>query len=192
MKVLKYPLKAIDTLLDRVSAVVGSILCSQIPAFIGYYLQRLGGHVDEAQRNVDEWQKIADKISGGSMDALLKMGTATNTEFGIEAANKCTADVARLADLMRAFEALQDATVWNRGIVFLKHADMSIARSAGKSFVPNVPMDPEGLVYAVVGLLLGIVIYFCLKLLFKSTAGLIRKKLSRKKDEPEAPAPDPA
>ena len=37
-----------DSLIDRLLCVAGAVLCSQLPEFIQQYLQRLGGHLDEA------------------------------------------------------------------------------------------------------------------------------------------------
>ena len=43
----------IDTSLDRVFSILGAAAFSQVPEFIQQYLQRLGGHLDEAKRQVE-------------------------------------------------------------------------------------------------------------------------------------------
>jgi len=183
MKFLKYPLKAIDTLLDRISAVVGAILISQFPAFVSHYLQRLGGHVDEALSNVAGWKSIANRIADGSLDKLLTMGNNASSEFGIEAAGKCAMDIQRLRILEGALEAIQSASFWNKGLVFLRHMDTEIAQATMKTFVPNVPIDLESLLYAAFGMVLGVVLYFLLKLLCRTVFKAIRKKPGEQQED---------
>ena len=62
-------LSAGDGLIDRLLCVVGAVLCSQLPEFIQQYLQRLGGHLDEARRQLDQFREVAAK-SGLTLDQL--------------------------------------------------------------------------------------------------------------------------
>ena len=52
-----------------------------------------------------------------------------------------------------------------------------------KTFVPNVPLDLESLLYAAVGLILGMAAYFLLKLLCRTTFKAIRKKPGGRQDD---------
>lgn len=44
--------RKLDTLTGAVFAALGGMSATQLPAFIHQYLQRLGGHLDEARRGV--------------------------------------------------------------------------------------------------------------------------------------------
>ena len=163
MKYLKYPLKWIEGLADRIFAVLGAALFSQMPAFVKHYEQRLGGHVDEAARNVSAWQAMADKIANGCLDMLVSMGQASSEVFSLEASRKCAEDLARHETLLQALESIQNAPAWARGIVLLRHADVQIARATARAFTPNLPMDAEGLVYALFGVIFGLALFMLVK-----------------------------
>ena len=163
MKFLLYPFKFLDSILDRIFAIIGAILLSQIPAFITHYIQRLGGHVAEAQRNAQSWQDIANKTTDGNMDILTSEYLSSSIATTVEAGKKCLADVERLNELKEAIDAITNAPILTKSFSFLKHMDIDIARATLKSFVPNVPMNAESIAYAVAGLLLAMLMYKTLK-----------------------------
>ena len=168
MKLIKYPLKALDGILDRVCAVIGAITMSQIPAFILHYLQRLGGHVDEAKRNVAGWQAIADTTTGGSIDKLIANYGSSEAAEVLAAGKKCVTDVARLEDLQDAFCAITDASAWARPFAFLRNMDIEISRATLSTYTPNAPIDLPSLAYAAVGLVLAVLLYKGLKLFVRT------------------------
>ena len=51
-------LSAGEKLFDRALCVVGAILFSQLPEFFQQYLQRLGGHLDEARRQLEQFRQL--------------------------------------------------------------------------------------------------------------------------------------
>ena len=158
-RVAQYPVKVVDSLLDHVVAVVGAVGGSQLPGYIQHYMQRLGGHVAEAEQNVAGWQEIADGTTSGDVAGLANFYLRSTDPEVIAAGSKCTADLARATELRGALDALQGASLWERPFVFVRHLDTEIADATLESFSPNVPLDPEGLVYAALGLVLGILLY---------------------------------
>jgi hypothetical protein len=162
MKLLRYPVKIIDSLVDRIVAVVGAVGGSQLPGFIQHYTQRLGGHVAEAEHNLRGWQAIADEASV-DLSGLVRTYLGSPDPEVVATGQKCAADMVRVEELRAALAALQDASVWGRPVTFLKHLDLGIADATLASFSPNVPLDAEGLVYALFGLLLGLVMYLGVK-----------------------------
>ena len=60
-----------ETLLDRVLCVLGAVGVSQAPEFFQQYLQRLGGHLDEARRQLASFEAVA-KQSGITLQQLTK------------------------------------------------------------------------------------------------------------------------
>ena len=167
MSLFSYPLRLVDGFVDRVFAVAGALVFSQYPAFIAHYVQRLAGHAAEAGRNVAGWQKIADTVSGGSLDQMVRIARTEGGPFSGEAAGKCATDLARLDHLLEALDAIRNAPVWKKGLVFLRHLDADIARAAFKDFVPNVALDAESLGYALAGMILAVLLYRVLKVLVR-------------------------
>jgi hypothetical protein len=179
-KSITYPIKkignGIDKLLAGASGFAGGTAFSQIPGYISHYTQRLGGHLGEAIRNVDSWQNIADKTTNGSLDTLVNAYNSSNAPEVIGAGAKAAGDIARQGYLQRAYESLTNADIWTKPIEFIKNFDYDIALGTIKDYIPNIPMTPEGLIYAAVGVAAGVGAYYlikkCGKYLIKQTPKL--------------------
>lgn len=136
--------------LDRAACVAGALVFSQAPEFMQQYLQRLGGHLDEARRQLQQFQAVAAQ-SGLTLDALIAK-TSTNPDAAVAKLGGVMHAAAERVDyLLNAELALRDASLWTRPFVFLRHLDAGIARSTWAVFKPAVPTTVEGLVYAGVG-----------------------------------------
>jgi Protein of unknown function (DUF2937) len=145
-------------LLDRALCVIGAVVFSQIPEFMQQYLQRLGGHLDEARRQLLHFQQAAAQ-SGLSLDHLIDHTTANADPAVARLSAVMTDAIARVDTLAAAQSASQDASFWSRLFVFLRHVDLAIARATWAIFKPAVPTTVEGLAYALFGMLVLIAIY---------------------------------
>jgi Protein of unknown function (DUF2937) len=124
----------LKSLVDGIGAAIGAAFASQLPEFVQQYLQRLGGHRDEAFRFVQ----------------MLK-------SQGMEASNAVFTMAQTRADMLaQSYDAIAQAGDLGRPAVFLRHVDIDIARAAMDLFHPAVPLTPAGLVYGGVGLILGV------------------------------------
>jgi len=151
-------LSAGEALLDRALCVIGAVVFSQVPEFMQQYLQRLGGHLDEARRQLLLFQQAAAQ-SGLSLDRLIGHTTANADPAVAKLSEVMTEAIARVDTLATAQAAMQDASLWSRPFVFLRHADLAIARATWAIFKPAVPTTVEGLVYALFGMLVLMAIY---------------------------------
>ncbi len=151
-------LGGIEGLFDRMLCVLAAALFSQFPEFIQQYLQRLGGHLDEAQRQLDQFRGVAAHSN-------LTLGQfIANTENSAEPTvaqlgQVMHATVQRVHDLAAAETAIRDASMFMRPVEFLRHMDFSIVRATWAMFKPAVPTTIEGLAYAAMGVLVVLVIY---------------------------------
>jgi hypothetical protein len=158
MKPAEKLLGAGEGLLDRALCVFGAILFSQAPEFMQQYAQRLGGHLDEARRQLQQFRQAAEQ-SGLTLERFIAQ-TATNSDTAVaKLGGVMTRAVTRVDTLESAHAALQDASLWSRPFVFLRHIDSSIARATWSIFKPAVPTTAEGVVYALCGMLVLITIY---------------------------------
>jgi hypothetical protein len=151
-------LGAAEGLLDRALCVVGAVIFSQVPEFMQQYLQRLGGHLDEARRQLQQFQETAAQ-SGLTLDRLIGRTSANADPAVARLGEVMTAAVARVDTLESAQSALQHASLWTRPFVFLRHLDPAIAHATAAIFKPAVPTTIEGLVYALLGMLVLLGIY---------------------------------
>ncbi len=149
---------AAETLIDRILCVLGAVLASQGPEFMQQYLQRLGGHLDEARRQFAQFQAIAQQL-GKNVHELAAQYTAS-IDPAVAGMGKLVNDTeARMNTLASAEVAIREASLWERPFVFLRHLDAEIASGTANVFKPAVPTTIEGAFYALVGVIVILVVY---------------------------------
>ena len=158
MKPVHPLLGAGEGLLDRVLCVLGAVTFSQLPEFMQQYLQRLGGHLDEARRQLQQFRQSAEQ-SGLTLDRFITQTTANPDAAVAKLGDVMAQSATRVDTLESAQAALQNASLWSRPFVFLRHVDPSIAHATWSIFKPAVPTTAEGLIYAATGMLVFIAIY---------------------------------
>jgi hypothetical protein len=129
--------RRLDHLGSASFGAVGGLGLSQAPAFVQAYLQRLGGHIDEARRTVEGMQR--GELLPWLDDTARSLGAA---ELSL-----------RLQELEALRERLLEVPAWWRPARLLQQADWSIARRAAEDFVPAVPLDPASLIWTGVGVI---------------------------------------
>jgi len=147
-----------DGFIDRLLCVLGAVLFSQGPEFMQQYLQRLGGHLQEAQRQLGLFRQAATQ-SGQTLEAFITE-TRTNSNAGVAHLSSVMSDALdRTASLQAAHDALTHSSLWARPFVFAQHLDPDIARATWAAYLPAVPTTLEGLVYALAGMLVCLLLY---------------------------------
>jgi hypothetical protein len=135
--------RKLDMLGGSVIAGGAGAAASQLQAFMTQYLQRLGGHADEARRAFDA---IGQAERYRQMDDPTRALIAEDT-------------LARAEELRAAHDAIQQGDLVSRPLAFFRHLDIAIAERTWDGFTPALPFDTAGLVYAGTGLLVGLVLY---------------------------------
>jgi hypothetical protein len=151
-------LQVFDALIDRILCVFGAVLFSQGPEFMQQYLQRLGGHLAEAQRQLAVFQSTAAQ-AGTSLEQFIRQTGANSDPAVARLGGVMTDTMERAGSLLIAHSALLQAALWERPIVFLRHLDLEIARATAAIYKPAVPTTLEGLVYSLAGMLVLLAIY---------------------------------
>ncbi|MDF9831952.1 hypothetical protein M2103_000156 [Ereboglobus sp. PH5-5] len=146
-----------EAVVDRVLCVVGAVLFSQAPEFMQQYLQRLGGHLDEARRMLAQYEGIAMQANLSLDDFIARTGSNADTVVARHA-EVMRGVVDRVQDLSAAQAAIQDASMFTRPFAFLRHIDWEVASNTWAIFKPAVPTTGEGLAYAVAGI--GVILGF--------------------------------
>jgi len=168
-------LNFLDGIADRVVCILGAIALSQFPQFVAQYMQRLGGHLDEAKHTLEQYKAEAEIL-----DMTLQEYVREHLEAGSDVFRATGEIIQNLIERVQYLEqsllALQDASIYNRWFIFIREADWHIAANTWDNFVPGVPTTFEGLLYALVGLLLGWGVYTLLKLAITTPINAIRAR----------------
>ena len=144
---MRWTLRKCDALLGTIVAAVAGICFAQLPAFIQQYLQRLGGHVDEAQMSLSQ-------ILAGAHARTLDAPTLEVLTVSLEA---------RVTALAAGEQAISGASASVRPFVFVREFNLDIAMATLRTFEPAVPLSIAGLIYALAGIVAGWVLYEALK-----------------------------
>lgn len=151
-------LSIFDSLIDRILCVLGAVLFSQGPEFMQQYLQRLGGHLEEARRQLAVFQQTATQ-AGLSLEQFIAKTGANPVPAVAKLGGVMSDAVERVASLQSAHDALLHAALWERPFLFVRHLDSEIVRATAAIFKPAVPTTIEGLLYALTGMLVFLVLY---------------------------------
>src|SRR4051812_24457529 len=128
MQWLKPLLTTGETLFDRVLCVAGAVTVSQAPEFIQQYLQRLGGRLDEARRQLSQFEDVARK-SGLTVDQLAAKATATSDAALAGLGKIVLESEQRVGSLSAAYTAIREASPFTRPFEFMRHYDAEIAHN---------------------------------------------------------------
>ena len=169
--ILRKPLRAIDGVIDRLFAALGAVALSQFPQFYGQYMQRLGGHLDEAERAIGQYIKAAADLNL-TLEEYISEHLSSASEIFVSSGKVIQELLERYNSLEKSYLALQDADIFNRWFIFLREVDWTIAAGTWNNFMPGVPTTIEGLTYALIGLLLGWGLYALLKAVISAPAKL--------------------
>ena len=137
------------------SALFGAALLSQFPAFYDQYLQRLGGRLDQARIETARLAEAA-RLENLSLGAYIEVFLRDEQSPVRRQGRIMQAQYAELVRLEADFAALREAPVLLRPLRFAGHATRDIAAKTYEDYRPAVPLGPEGLSYALAGLLAGL------------------------------------
>lgn len=136
-------------------AALGGLLTSQFPAFFDQYVQSLGGRLDQARIHAARIAEVASE-QGLSLEAYIRRFADNIDPVVRSQADVMASTLADEARLSTAFAVLTQAPAGLRPFVLLRHLDLDVAAATADRFTPAVPLGLEGLVYAVIGILLGL------------------------------------
>lgn len=150
-------------LLDRIFAVLGALLFSQIPLFIIYYIQQLQGHVSELQVQVDAIRRLASQNGKSLEHYIQKFLSSSDLDFHGQGL-LMQKMVERLEAFSKALFSLQQASIWERPVIFVKNLDWSIFQATLDHYEVGLPITLEGAFYALLGIFIGFLIFYLIKM----------------------------
>lgn len=174
-------IRLISGMIDRIVGVAGALLLSQAPMFLHQYMQNLSGHVSELKFQIATLRDVSTGSGKSLAEYIGKFSGSPDPDFAAQ--GRWMADLLdRYTDMSTSLIALQDASVWSRPILFLRHCYVDVVEQTFAKFTPGLPFSMEGLAYAALGMLLFSSLYW----LFKSSIRHVYDHL-RKTVRHEAP-----
>lgn len=147
----------INNILDRCFFTVTFIIGVQLPEFMQQYQQRLSGHLNEAQLQLEEFQVIAQQHFDGS---LLTMITRykNNSESSIISTGELIERLsARVEYLNIHLEQITTTDYLSNIYQFIWHLDKQIATDTAEKFSMAIPLElnaiATGSIFAISALL---------------------------------------
>ena len=161
-KILLKPLKFLESIIDRIVAVIGAIIFFQIPTFIIQYKQRLGGHVDELARLTAQYKSTAANY-GKTVEEYIGLLLNSGIDEIKSTGELMTGHMNRFNELSQALHNLSEASGITKLFVFFKSIDLDIFRGTYKDFVPGISFNLESIVYCIVGIIFFMLLYLLIK-----------------------------
>jgi hypothetical protein len=175
-KIFLFPFRIMDGLVDRIISLAGTVGLAQFPQFFAQYLQRLGGHLEEARLVIARYRAAAETLDL-TLEEYLAEHLASGNEIFVSSGQVLTGVLQRFTELEEAFLALQQAGPFTRWWFFLLKADPFITRETWRYFRPGLPTTTEGLIYGLAGLFLAWGLYQGLRALILYSGRKIRALL---------------
>lgn len=156
-------------LLDRAVLVASTVAGGCVPGFIIQYRQRVGGRLDQVILDLAPFREIAQRLYGGSIDALIRHHLASSDQtFHAEGA-AIQAMVNSELRLRAMLEALQGG-VWQQLQYLMGNADRDLLQSTWSAYVPAFTLDGQGILMAIV---IGVTLWLVFLLLWKGLVALV-------------------
>lgn len=147
-----------------------ALLLAQFPEFIEQYVDHLSGHLQELRSQ----EKVIKQMMGEEDLSLLAIKMKESGEsYAQKQAGYLTYFVDRKDSFERGYTSLTQASFWSLPFYFLRYFNSEVISETVDTFNFGLPLTYNGVLYAVLGGLLG----------FFNWVGLVR--LFRKDPEPE-------
>ncbi|WP_323766178.1 DUF2937 family protein [Marinovum sp.] len=155
--------------LSLAGGITGAVGLSQFPEFSQQYAQRLGGAVDELSRMVSEFEADAAAVGLSPAEALSQLSRGESLARARSVTMAAT--IERHDRLSADLAALEGAGPFTRAYFATRMTDSTIAERAWQAYKPAVPATFEGVTFAGVGYLTGLLVVGALLSLLRRLFG---------------------
>lgn len=139
---------------DHFFTVLGALLFLQIPLFMHLYEQQLIGHVQELKWQRDDMEKSASE-NGKNLDQFIqKFVNSSDDDFSSEGQRMEKVKM-RSEKLTLALNKLKGASPLFKPFIFFAYLEWDILISTFNSFTPGIVFNWEALIYLIMGMLFG-------------------------------------
>lgn len=143
--------------IDKIFGIIGASVLSQFPQLIQQYEFHLAGHVSELRIHVESMRRIASD-SGKTLEKFVQKFIENSDADIARQGELMRGMVSRFLDLSDSYKSLHDASLFERPFLFIYHLKWEIFREALGSFQIGFSLSLESAVYAICGIVLGLLL----------------------------------
>ncbi|MFN0204575.1 MAG: DUF2937 family protein [Bacteroidia bacterium] len=169
--------KPIAELTDRVVCVVFAVAATQIPVYINQYLNVLSGAMTEAQRNYDDLEKRAAELKL-SVPQFVEHHLSSQDSIFHASGEHFQAMILRLQMYKEAFEKLSNCSAMEKPFIFYQYYDSVLGEAV--QFQPGMPLNQEGFMYALVGVVIALMAMMSIRSTFSSKKEIVTEPVKEK------------
>lgn len=151
-------MRFVDGVVDRLIVIIFALSMMQMPQFMAHYTQRLGGHVDEIAYQVLAVEKMVKESNKSLTEWIKDLKQHSDPQVSVQG-DFLNNLIFRHENLKTLHQRLIECSVWERPVIFLATFQGSIAKQTLYDFEPGLPLSKEGLLFALIGMLLGTYCY---------------------------------
>lgn len=142
-------LRVIGTLADRICAVCGALVFSQLPLFMQDYQQQLVGRISELRIQIQAMQQIA---GDRTLDTYIQKFVSHNDSDIAQHGELLMGVMKRYESLQHAYTSLMQNGPLTKPIAFVSNLHQDVALSTWSHFEFGIPLSVEGGIYALIGI----------------------------------------
>ncbi|MBA3602311.1 MAG: DUF2937 family protein [Parachlamydiaceae bacterium] len=162
------------SLLDRVFAVCGALICVQAPMYIQQYGHQLSGRVAELKLQVKGMLNAAAEGSKTLPQYINRFLESGDSDF-MRQGKLMLSSAERYDELSGALSSLNQSSVVSRPFIFLRDLNWDIATTTFSDFQPGISFTVEGIAYGLVGVCLGYGLFYLLSKVVRGFCGLFKR-----------------
>ncbi len=144
------------SLAERIFVFFMALFISQAPQYMNLYLNVLSGAKAAYEKSVKEIAEKANELGMTTQEFITDL-VKSQSQAAKKSGELHQSQITHLKNAKKAFDAIKNAGAFSRPFVFLKHVDWSLAKSV--QFQPAFPFTLEALIYVVVGIILGMILF---------------------------------
>jgi hypothetical protein len=152
-------------------AIAGAVVFSQAPELTQQYRQRLGGAIDELTTIIQNFDEQANH-AGLERQAALNIYALSPEQFLRSQGDSIRLTFDRYEELSDQMLHLTSASPILRPLVVVRNPDPTTLANAWRDFVPGVPVSVAGLVWAMLGAAVGLMVAVILVVFLRAVAAI--------------------
>jgi hypothetical protein len=157
--------KWIKPFFERLFSICLALVFLQAPAFMNQYYLILKGHVQELFIQIMKLTDIAGFHQKTLQEYILKFSQSGDPEFKSQGLF-LEQLVERYTNLNQALTSLENASIVEKPIIFLKNMDILLVKETWQNFSFTLSFDLQGFVYLLMGFFIGLAIFHLIVKLF--------------------------